>query len=315
LPYIYLDKFEADVDSSVAIGIFDGVHLGHQRVLTRTNDAAMALGLRSIGLTFDSHPSWLRAPEIAPGYISSLSQKFAWMTESGLTEYAVVVHFDSVFAELTPREFVERVLVDRLHARTVRVGADFRFGKDRSGSVMDLESMGEHFGFTVAIVPAVSYEGERISSTRIRKLIAAGSVALAARLLGRPFVLRGKVVRGKQLGATIGFPTANVTAEMPGQLLPLDGVYSGYGIVSPDKRPVRAAISVGVNPTTDPDGSGRKVEAFLMDGFDDDLYGQSIDLAFTNRIRDAEQFDSVEELVAQIRRDVDGIAASVPQVT
>jgi riboflavin kinase / FMN adenylyltransferase len=311
---INLSEFDAGSESSVAIGIFDGVHVGHQRVLAATREAAKERALAPVGLTFDRHPMALLAPERAPAYLCSLSQKVEWMTKPGLVDQAVVARFDEAFAALSPRSFVEQILVQRLRARDVRVGADFRFGQKRAGGVMDLESLGELYGFTVTIVHAVARGGERISSSQIRALVAQGSVDEAAELLGRPFTLRGSVGSGKQLGRTIGFPTANLVADMPGQLLPANGVYAGYALLAPDEPKRRAAISVGTNPTTDAGDPSRKIEAYIMDGYTGDLYGRRIDLEFLGRIREEARFDSVDDLISQMKRDIDGISVSIPMV-
>ena len=311
---IALPEFGPSSDCSVAIGIFDGVHLGHQRVLAETRASSVSQQLMPIGLTFDTHPIALFAPDRAPAYICSVSQKVEWMTSAALVERVVVAHFDHEFAQMSPRTFAEDILVGRLRAREVRVGADFRFGKDRAGSVMDLESLGEQYGFTVSVVHAVARGGERISSSKIRELVGAGKVADAAKLIGRPFTLRGQVVRGKQLGRTIGFPTVNVKPEMPRQLLPANGVYSGYAVIDGVKSKVRAAISIGTNPTTDGGDDARKVEAFLLDGFSRDTYGETVDLEVVARVRDEQRFDSVDRLIAEIGRDVAAISQSLPVI-
>jgi riboflavin kinase/FMN adenylyltransferase len=311
---VSLDDYVGQSDACVAIGVFDGVHRGHHRVLAQANSDAQGRGLISLALTFDPHPAALLAPEYAPRHLSTLSQRLAWMTEPGLAQVAVVAHFDRAFAALTPRQFVENVLVEKLRARQVRVGADFRFGFKRAGSVMDLESMGESHGFHVHIVHAVSRSGERVSSTGIRQLVEDGDLEHAAVLLGRPFTLRGTVVRGKQLGRTIGYPTANVEPEIERLILPADGIYAGYAVNAPSDVPIRAAISVGTNPTTDGSSNVRKVEAFLMDGFSGDLYGKQIDLRFGARVRDVARLDGIDALKSQIAVDVAEIERLIERI-
>ncbi len=314
MTYFDLNNYSAPGPTCVAIGVFDGVHLGHQRVLAECRAAAEQIGLTPVGLTFDPHPAMLLAPERAPEYLCSLSQRVGWMAGPNGVEQVVVAQFDRAFAALSAREFVEQVIVGRLRAREVRVGADFRFGYGRQGSVMDLESMGGRYGFTVSLVHAVARENARISSTQIRSLVASGVMGKAATLLGRPFTLRGTVIAGKRLGRTLGYPTINLKPKIKPQILPKNGVYGGYARLgaASSGQIVRAAISVGTNPTTDAGDSSRKVEAFLMDGFSADLYGQQVDLSFTARIREELKFDGLPALVAQMDDDIQQIEGLVP---
>ncbi|HEY3331569.1 MAG TPA: bifunctional riboflavin kinase/FAD synthetase [Capsulimonadaceae bacterium] len=303
----------------VGIGVFDGFHRGHQQVMRAAATAASAIDGLCVALTFDRHPAELLLPQKAPLAIATLSQKIEFIATLGVVDVMVMTPFDLAFANMTPAQFVERVLVGKLNAKEVRVGADFRYGKDRSGSVMDLEVAGESYGFNVDIVHPITEGGERISSTRVRNLVAAGDVETARRLLGRPFTLRGVVGHGKKLGRTIGFPTANLIPSQPRQLLPEKGVYAGWAIphnqlggISPVSSfypnsvaglPVPAALSVGTNPTTDGENDQIKIEAYLMDGFDSDIYDQPIDLQFVERLRGEVNFPSLDALVAQMRQD------------
>ncbi len=313
MSFTTLETYIPTSSGAVSIGVFDGVHRGHQAVLRQTRQIADEENLTAIALTFDPHPMDLVAPARSPAYLCSLSQRATWLTEPGLASEVVVARFDNEFAALSAKQFVEDVLVGKLNAKRIRVGADFRFGKDRQGSVMDLESMGETNGFKIDIVHSVSRGGERISSTRIRSLVAEGDTETAAVLLGRSFTLRGTVVAGKGLGRTIGFPTANLQPEEARQLLPASGIYSGYAAL-PDGSHYRAAISVGTNPTTDGGSVVRKVEAYIMDGFDEDLYGSVLDIRFGAKIRDEQRFDSLELLVSQMHHDVELIAQITPPV-
>ena len=287
----------------VAIGVFDGVHRGHQEILRQTVREARSQGLMPIALTFDIHPSELFAPDRSPPYIASLSQRSDLMQSyGGGIETVAVARFDRAFAGLPPEQFVTDVLENRLGARHVLVGADFCYGKGRAGTVTTLLGAGAANGFAVTVVPPILLGGERVSSTQIRGLIAGGDLPAALTLLGHPFVVEGIVGQGKRLGRTLGYPTANLQPTQPRQLLPGNGVYAAYAYLE-DGRAVRAAVSVGTNPTTDSDG-GRKVEAFLLDGFDENLYGQSLGLDFREKLRGEEKFDSLEQLVAQMGRDV-----------
>ena len=295
-------------DTAVAIGVFDGVHRGHQEILRQTVREARSQGLMPVALTFDIHPGELFAPGSSPPYIAALPQRIALMDEyGGGLEAVAVARFDRTFAGLSPEEFVADVLEGALGARHVLVGADFCYGSRRAGTVTTLLQSGAANGFAVTVVPPILIGGERVSSTQIRGLVSGGDLAAALDLLGHPFVVQGVVVTGKQLGRTLGYPTANLAPTQPGQLLPGHGVYAAWAHLTGGRR-VRAAVSVGTNPTTDTDG-GRKVEAFLMDGFAGDLYGQPLALDFRAKVRDEQKFDGLPALIEQMGRDVQTIAA------
>ena len=301
------DAPETLQNTVVAIGVFDGVHRGHQEILKQTVREARSQGLSPVALTFDIHPGELFAPEQSPPYIASLSQRAALMAEyGGGIETVAVACFDRAFAGLSPDAFVSEILEARLGAKHVLVGADFRYGSQRAGSVTDLLQDGAKCGFTVTVVPPILIHGHRVSSTQIRGLIAEGNLPAAIDLLGHPFVVEGTVGSGKRLGRTLGYPTANLHPTQPRQLLPGNGVYAAYARLQ-SGRTVRAAVSVGTNPTTDTDG-GRKVEAFLMDDFTGDLYGQTFALDFREKVRNEQKFDGLDALVSQMALDVAGIA-------
>jgi len=283
------DPGELDARSrAVALGTFDGVHRGHRRVL----DAAVAAGQTPTAVTFDPHP------RIALGYdvelLTPLERRLELLGEAGIDE-ALVVDFDLEVAQLGPEEFVERMLVP-IGTDVVVAGANFRFGRGRSG---DLELL-RRLGLDVRAVPLV----EGVSSTRIRDLLRAGEVERAALLLGRPAEVEGTVVAGDARGGTLGFPTANLRPE-PGLLVPGHGIYAGAA----DRH--RAAISIGTNPHYD--GGERRIEAFLID-FDGDLYGRKLRLQLWERLRDELAFESEGELVAQIGRDVAATRRARPPV-
>jgi riboflavin kinase / FMN adenylyltransferase len=304
-------------NSVIAIGVFDGVHRGHQEVLRRANEAARRIsGGQSLAMTFDRHPAEAIAPRHAPMYLSSLSQKIELIDRYCPVDAVLVVPFDLGFANLTAHQFVKSLLVDRLGAKKIFVGADFRYGKNRQGSAMDLEAAGESFGFAVEVIHSVAEDGERVSSTRARALVAEGSVAAARRLLGHPFSIRGTVVSGKKLGRTIGYPTANVAPEIDRQQLPRSGIYAGYAHLPQsefEKTLWPAAISVGVNPTTDGVNTEVKIEAYILDGFSGNLYGRVIDVEFVVLVRHEEKFESLALLVEQIGRDILAVSAMLPQ--
>lgn len=292
----------------VAIGNFDGVHRGHQRLFAEARRRAAALGGESVALTFEPHPARVLAPERAPALISTPRRKLELIEGCGIA-LCVVETFDRALAALSPEEFVDEVLVRALGARAVCVGWDFTFGKARRGDAATLRALGAERGFEVAVIEPVAIDGVVCSSSKVRELVRAGRVEEAARLLGRDVEAEGEVVRGAGRGRGIGVPTANLRAET--ELLPGGGVYAGWvqlldegsGGVIHD-----AAINVGTNPTFT-DAATVHVEAHLLDWDGGDLYGRRVRFGFVERLRDELRFSSVEALVEQIRRDVEAAHA------
>src|SRR5215469_11744681 len=266
----------------VAVGEFDGVHLGHREVI-RGNDTV---------LTFEPHPLQVVRPEAAPKLLTSLETKAELIAGLGVEEL-VVIPFDQGFAHQSPAEFVDHVLVERLGATRVSVGENFRFGHKAAGDPAMLAADGR---FETRVVPLVEVDGEIVSSSHIRGLVSAGEVEHAARFLGAPFQLRGEVVLGDQRGRTLGFPTANI---VPDEAL----VCPGHGIYAARTPQACAAVSIGVRPTF---GTGRAllVEAFLLD-WEGDLYGHELRIDFIARLRGERRFDSPEALIEQMRLDVE----------
>ncbi len=265
----------------VAIGTFDGVHLGHREVIRGADTV----------LTFDPHPLAVIHPEATPKLISPLPVKRDLIASLGVAEM-VVIPFDRGFSEQSAEEFVRDVLIDRLGAASVSVGENFRFGKGAKGTSEFLRS---HDEFETRVVPLVEVAGETVSSSHIRGLIAAGDVAQAAEFLGEPFLFEGEVVIGDRRGRELGVPTAN--------LVPDDAyVAPGHGVYAAAANGYPTAVNVGVRPTFD-SGRGLLVEAHLI-GFDGDLYGQQLRIAFLERMRGEKRFDSVEALVEQMQRDL-----------
>lgn len=265
----------------VAVGEFDGVHLGHRRVIEGSDTV----------LTFDPHPLQVVRPEAAPKLLTSLDAKAELIEALGVQEL-VVIPFDERFAQQSPEEFIDHVLVERLGAERVSVGENFRFGRRAAGDPAMLQADGR---FETRVVPLVEVEGEVVSSSHIRGLVLAGEVELASRFLGSPFELRGEVVQGDRRGRTLGFPTANI---VPDEAL----VCPGHGVYAARADGACAAVSVGVRPTF---GTGRAVlvEAYLIDR-DVDLYGRRLAVQFIQRLRGERRFESVEALVEQMRADV-----------
>jgi riboflavin kinase / FMN adenylyltransferase len=266
----------------VAVGEFDGVHLGHREVI-RGSDTV---------LTFDPHPLQVIRPEAAPKLLMSLDAKAEEIGALDVQEL-IVIPFDERFAQQSPQEFIDHVLVEQLQAERVSVGENFRFGHRAAGDPALLQSDGR---FQTRVVPLVEVDGEIVSSSHIRGLVLAGEVELATRFLGRPFELRGEVVRGDERGRTLGFPTANI---VPDEAL----VCPGHGVYAARADGACAAVSVGVRPTF---GTGRAllVEAHMIDR-DVDLYGRQLAVQFIQRLRGERRFDSAETLIEQMRTDVD----------
>lgn len=293
--------------TAVAVGVFDGVHRGHQEILRQTSREARSLGLTPVALTFDIHPSALFAPDNAPLHLGTLAQRAHWMDTLGDgMALMVIARFTPAFSALSPEAFVADVLEGQLGAKHILVGADFCYGKGRAGTVTTLLRDGARQGFAVTVVPPLLRKGARVSSTQVRALVAEGRIPEAEDLLGHPFIVEGTVVHGKKLGRTLGYPTANLQPLLARQALPAHGVYAARAHLE-SGRTVPAAVSVGVNPTTDTD-EVRKIEAFLMGGFAEDIYGQTLALEFVAKVRDEARFSSLDALMAQMAQDVARIA-------
>ena len=287
------------MNSVVALGNFDGVHLGHQAVLRRAVEEGRRRGAKVVAATFDPHPRVVLAPGSEPRLLTTLEMRREELLGYGVDE-VWAIRFDETLSRKTPEEFVRDVLVGEIGASAVVVGENFRFGHRAAGDFRELERLMRGFSGEAYAVRVRSEDGEApISSTRIRRLVGEGEVAEAAKLLGRPYVLRGEVVMGDKRGRTIGFPTANVLAD-PALVVPARGVYAGFVRVGKDTY--AACTNIGVAPTFERRES--RVEAYLL-GFEGDLYGREVDVSFLQRIREEKRFSGVEELKTQILRDVE----------
>ena len=286
----------------VTIGAYDGVHHGHRALIRRVQHMAAELECATAVVTFDRHPAVVVRPESAPKLLTDLEQKLALLEDLGV-DYTLVIRFDKERSQESAEDFVETVLVGCLNARAVVVGHDFKFGHDRRGNVELLQRMGSEYDFDVLGINLEHDpdEDETVSSTRIRKLLEAGDIDAAARLLGRPHEVRGTVAQGDQRGRELGFPTANVAvpAEI---LLPADGIYAGW-YERPDGSVHPTAISLGRRPTFYERAETSLLEAYLLD-FEGDLYGEPARVRFITRLRGEQKFDSVDALVAQMEQDV-----------
>jgi riboflavin kinase/FMN adenylyltransferase len=297
-----LDEVPADLGpTAVVIGNFDGVHLGHRHVLTRAREIADERSLPVVAVTFDPHPMAVLRPEHAPTTLTSLEVRAELLGAAG-ADHVLAVPFDREVAGWSPEEFIERVLVDSLHAAAVVVGANFRFGSRAAGDVAALREAGARLGFSAEGIPLDG--GPQVwSSTYVRMSLAAGDVAGAAEALGRPYAVRGVVVQGDQRGRGLGFPTANVPTNAM-TAAPPDGVYAGWLRRLDTGEVYPAAISVGTNPTFD-GVRDRRVESYVLDRTDLELYGVEVEVSFVERLRGMVAFDSVDALVAQMTADVD----------
>ena len=286
-------------DSVVAIGVFDGLHLGHQAVIDMVLhlDGARARDAVPTVVTFDPHPARILAPERAPRLIGTLDQRLEGFEALGIEQVRLLT-FDRHLADESAQSFIARVLAEELHAWEVVVGQDFRFGHDRTGDVALLSAEGQRYGFGVYEAP--TFGSPRWSSSAVRKALDEGDIDSANATLGRPFVLRGRVERGDARGGALGFATANLATE-PFQLVPLEGIYAGAARTS-DRQWRPAAISIGTRPQFYDDGP-LLVEVHLV-GYEGDLYDTSLDVAFLGRLRAQQVYADVDALVAQIGGDV-----------
>ena len=298
-----IDEVPPDLGpTAVVIGNFDGVHLGHRHVLRRAREVADERGLTLVAVTFDPHPMAVLRPEHAPTSLTSVETRAELLGECG-ADAVLALRFDRGVAAWTPEEFVERILFRRLHAAAVVVGANFRFGNRAAGDVATLRETGATYGFEAEGI-ALDGGPQVWSSTYVRTCLATGDVAGAAEALGRPYAVRGAVVRGDQRGRELGYPTANVPTT--GMLAaPADGVYAGWlrRVDDPSGTLLPAAISVGTNPTFSGERE-RRVESYVLDRDDLELYGVQIEVSFVGRIRGMLRFDSVDELIETMADDV-----------
>lgn len=298
-----LDEVPADLGRTVVvIGNFDGVHLGHQHVIARAREVAQAAGVRLVAVTFDPHPMAVLRPDHAPLNLTGIEARSALLRAAGADD-VLVLPFSKQMAAWSPQEFISRVLVDGLHARAVVVGANFRFGARASGDVTTLSAAGWDAGFTVE---GIDLDGgpQVWSSTYVRTCLLAGDVEGAAEALGRPYSVTGVVVKGDQRGRDLGFPTANVPTN--GIAAPADGVYAGWlrRCDQPDAPLLPAAISVGTNPTFEGERE-RRVEAYVLDRTDLELYGVEVEISFVARLRGMVAFEGIDALIETMKGDVE----------
>ena len=294
----HLDDFATDLrGGAVSVGNFDGVHLGHARIIDRLVQLAHANGGPAIAFTFDPHPAAILRPDKVPPPLTKTERKAELLGRLGV-DAVVAYPTEPEFLELTARDFFDRILVDALDARAIVEGPNFFFGHDRRGNVEVLRQFCAEASLDFEVVEPYDLDGQIISSSRTRKCLAEGRVEEVAAMLTEPYRVHGMVVHGAGRGASLGFPTANV--DMVPTLLPGEGIYAGRGYI--EGQAVPAAISLGPNPTFD---EGKlKLEVFLLD-FEGDLYGQLVEVDFLARLRGIERYDSVDKLLQQMNRDVE----------
>ena len=311
---IVLDSPPSDSPpSAVAVGVFDGVHIGHQQILGRVVELARTGGLAATVVTFDTHPALTVRPENAPRLLTDLGQKLDVFASLGL-EQAVVLGFGESLAATSPDDFVSRILVEGLGARVVVAGSDFHFGSDREGSVGTLRVAGARHGFEVESVDLYHFPDapEPVSSTAIRRALAGSRVADVAQMLGRPYAIRGVVIEGDRRGVTVGFPTANIPVAAD-RAWPADGVYAGLFRDSDGTRH-GCAINIGRRPTFFEHAEHSILEAHLLD-FDGDLYGHEVQVEFLRFLRSERRFSGIDALAAQLKKDVENARRVIAEHT
>jgi riboflavin kinase / FMN adenylyltransferase len=283
----------------LAIGVFDGVHRGHQAVISTSADHAQAANGTPVVLTFDPHPEKVLRPESAPHLLSATQHKIALIRALGV-RHLLIINFDKQFAATEPEDFVEQLVAHSKPLREISVGHEWSFGKNRRGNLELLKKLGSKFNFGVVGVPPIKANDEVVSSTAIRQAIERGDFARAAAMLGREYTILGTVTHGDNLGKKIGFPTANLSAHS--EQFPPNGVYAAQAVIQGELR--LGVLNLGVRPTVAGGKSERVLEIHLFD-FNRDIYGNDVEVRFVKFLRPEQKFENVDALVAQIRRDVD----------
>ena len=291
------DNAEIQRPTVLTLGVFDGLHLGHQLIMRTVVERARETGAVPTVITFDPHPRAVLHPESAPPLLQTLDQKVEGFGVLGI-EQTIVIHFDEKFSHVRAEEFLADVVKDRLHAKEVYLGRGFAFGHNREGNIELLRRVSSELGFRADEVPEVQFRSQRVSSSKVRKLLSEGRVNLARRLLGRPYGVEGRVEHGAERGASLGFPTANLHAR--NRVIPRNGVYVTGTLIEGQWR--RSVTNVGLRPTFTVD-TEPSVETFVLN-WAGDLYGDVVRVRFLHRLRDERKFGSLEELKAQIGQDV-----------
>jgi len=297
------------VNPVVTLGNFDGVHLGHQRIFHRIKEEASKIEGEAIVITFEPHPLKVISPQHCPPLLTPFRKKMMLIEQSGIAA-VLCIRFSLPFAQLTPLEFVQEILVDKVKARKVIIGYNYHFGKNQSGDVEALRKLANLFGIGVEVVEPLKMGQTVVSSSKIRELIKAGEIEQASALLGRDYLVMGKVIQGMKRGRALGFPTANL--ELSEELYPNAGVYA-VEVVWKNQRH-KGVANIGTNPTFSPAREGKEkllsLEVYILD-FDREIYGDEIQVHFKQRIRDEIRFDSASQLIDQIKKDVQWVKEKV----
>lgn len=298
--YNHIDEFTRLNNAVVTIGTFDGVHVGHQKIINRLLEITKQTGGESVILTFFPHPRMILHPEdVNIKLISTMSEKASLLEEAGI-DHLIITPFTRDFSNLSPQEYIKDFLVDRIGTRRIVIGYDHRFGKDRSGGLKHLLQYSADYGFEVEEIPEQDIHDVAVSSTKIRQALLSGDIETANDFLGHSFSITGKVIKGDQIGRQIGFPTANLFVEETYKLIPSDGIYAVEVELMNSGQKLKGMAYIGHRPTIN--GMTRNIEVNIFD-FDQDIYGQIVRLHFLNFIRSDEKFNSLEELTEQLKKD------------
>lgn len=292
-----ISTFTSPKPTVITIGTFDGVHLGHQKIINKVVESARRENLLATIFTFFPHPRMIVQHDNSLKLIHTLSEKKEALKALGV-DLLIVQPFNEKFANLTAEDFVHKLLVERLNAKKVIIGYDHRFGKGRTADIKDMERFGEQYGFAVEEIPVEEINEVSVSSTAIRNALLSGKMDIAERYLAAPYSLTGTVVHGMKLGRSIGYPTANIVVDDKYKLIPKDGVYAVYSLINQQK--VYGMMSIGKNPTIE--GKGSSIEVHFFD-FNNDIYDQQITIYFIKYLREEQKFDSIELLKQQIAND------------
>ena len=301
--YNHIDEFKQIHNAVVTIGTFDGVHIGHQKIISRLQEVAKKNGGETVILTFFPHPRMILHPDdLNIKLISTMNEKAEKLAAIGI-DHLIITPFTRDFSNLTPQEYIKEILVEKIGTRHIIIGYDHRFGKDRKGGMKELQSFASDFGFDVEEIPEQDINDVAVSSTKIRNAILSGDAKTASEFLGYAFQLTGKVIKGDQLGRVLGFPTANLFIEESYKLIPSDGIYAVSIEFIPEETSSKTAKGmayIGHRPTIN--GMSRNIEVNIFD-FDEDIYGQSIRINFLEHLRGDKKFNSLEELKEQLTKD------------
>ncbi|WP_374166828.1 bifunctional riboflavin kinase/FAD synthetase [Arcticibacter sp. MXS-1] len=302
--YRHIDDFQKPERTVVTIGTFDGVHIGHRKIISRLVEDAKKMDAESVILTFFPHPRMILHPEDESLKLINTIQEKTELMESLGVDHLIITPFTRDFSNLSPEDYIQHILIDKIGIRKIIIGYDHRFGKDRGGDFALLEKYAAVCHYEIEEIPEQDLNDVAVSSTKVREALLRGDVKTAADFLGYPFQLRGMVIKGDQIGRTIGFPTANLLVEERYKLIPSDGIYAVEIAYKGTEQPLRGMAYIGNRPTIN--GMTRNIEVNIFD-FDTEIYGETLRLHFLEFIRSDMKFSSLEELQQQIARDQDAV--------